>query len=154
MKRTVTGMIHLAVFVVFVVGTGFIIGYLNVPGGWYADLNKPWFNPPNWIFAPVWTAIYFLIAIAGWRTWERNRRHPAMRWWWTQMVLNFLWSPVFFSAHWTGGALAIILALLVSILAFIAQQWNQDRTSSAIFAPYAVWVGFASLLNLAIVRLN
>jgi translocator protein len=149
-----TGTLHLAFFIVFVLGTGFLIGYLNVPGGWYADLDKPWFNPPNWIFAPAWAAIYLLIAIAGWRTWECDRHGTAMRLWWTQMALNFLWSPTFFSAHLPGGALAIILALFVAILAFIAQQWNSDRISSAIFVPYAAWVGFASLLNLSIVRLN
>ena len=57
-----TSMVRLAVFVAFVLGGGFLIGYLNVPGSWYAGLNKPWFNPPNWIFAPVWSAIYLLIA--------------------------------------------------------------------------------------------
>ena len=71
-------MIGLAVFVALVVGTGFTIGYLNVPGGWYAGLNKPWFNPANWIFAPVWAVIYVLIAIAGWRTWKFDSRGPGI----------------------------------------------------------------------------
>jgi len=70
------------------------------------------------------------------------------------MALNFLWSPIFFSAHLPGGALAIILALFGVNLAFVLRQWNSDRISSAMFVPYAAWVGFASLLNLSIVYLN
>jgi translocator protein len=95
-KRTTSGLIGLAIFVVLVVGPGFTIGYLNVPGGWYAGLNKPWFNPSNWIFAPVWAVIYVLIAIAGWRTWDLDRHGLAMRLWFVQMALNFLWPPTFF----------------------------------------------------------
>lgn len=90
-------MIGLAVFVALVVGIGFTIGYLNVPGGWYAGLNKPWFNPVNWIFAPVWAVIYVLIAVAGWLTWNIDRRGAGMRLWLAQMALNFLWPPTFFS---------------------------------------------------------
>ena len=153
-KLIMTSMMRLAVFVIFVLGGGFLIGYLNAPGSWYAGLNKPWFNPPNWIFAPVWTAIYLLVAISGWRTWERHRQEMAMPLWLAQMALNFLWSPIFFSEHMPGVALAIILALVVVILAFIVHQWNLDRISSVIFVLYATWVGFASLLNLSIVRLN
>lgn len=149
-----TSMMRLAVFIACVLGGGFLIGYINVPGSWYAGLNKPWFNPPNWIFAPVWAVLYLLIAVAGSRTWERHRRGIAMRLWLLQMALNFLWSPIFFSAHLPGFALAIILALFVVILAFIARQWNSDRISSALFVPYSAWVGFAALLNLSIVHLN
>jgi translocator protein len=149
-----TGMMRLAVFVVLVVGSGFTIGYLNVPGLWYAGLDKPWFNPPNWVFAPVWAVIYVLIAIVGSRTWELDRRGMAMRLWLIQMALNFLWSPIFFSAHWPGAALAIIMSLFVVIVMFIAQQWNSDRVASVLFLPYAAWIGFASVLNLAIVSLN
>ena len=149
-----TGMMRLAGFIVLVVGAGFTIGYLNVPGGWYAGLNKPWFNPSNWIFAPVWAVIYVLIAIAGWRTWDFDRHGTAMRLWLLQMALNFLWPPTFFSVHLPGAALAIILSLFAAILAFIVHQWNSDRISSVLFLPYATWIGFASMLNLAIVSLN
>ena len=92
--------LRLALFVVLVVGTGFATGLLNPPGGWYAALAKPWFNPPNWVFAPVWSIVYLLVAIAGWRTWERDRNARAMTLWWAQMALNFLWSP--FSLPRTG----------------------------------------------------
>lgn len=146
--------IRLALFIAGVLGAGFAIGYLNLPGAWYAQLNKPPFNPPNWVFAPAWSLIYLLVAVAGWRTFERDRSGIAMSVWWTQLVLNFLWSPVFFSFHWTGVALAVIVTLLGLILAFIARQWLVDRIAALLFAPYAAWVAFASLLNFEIIRLN
>lgn len=137
-------------FLVFVVGGRLVIGFLTVPGEWYAQLNKPAFNPPNWIFAPVWTVLYVMIAVAGWRTFERNRSDWSMRSWWSQLGLNFLWSPVFFTAHQIGAALLIILLLFVAIIAFIVMSLRQDRVATWLFAPYAVWVIFASMLNGAI----
>jgi tryptophan-rich sensory protein len=147
-------MARLALFVVLVLGGGFAIGQMNPPGSWYAALAKPWFNPPNWVFAPVWSLVYLLVAIVGWRTWEAPTNRVSRALWWAQMALNFLWSPIFFTAHWSGVALAVILMLLAAILAFIARQWSDDRISAALFIPYAAWVGFASVLNFEIVRLN
>jgi benzodiazapine receptor len=146
--------VRLALFIVLVAGTGFATGLQNPPGGWYAALAKPWFNPPNWVFAPVWSIVYLLVAVAGWRTWERDRNSTAMTLWWAQMALNFLWSPIFFTAHRPGVALVVILMLLAAILAFIARQRSADRISAALFIPYAAWVGFASVLNFEIARLN
>jgi len=141
-------------FLVFVVGGGLVIGFLTVPGEWYAQLNKPAFNPPNWIFAPVWTVLYVMIAVAGWQTFERNRSDWSMRSWWLQLGLNFLWSPVFFTAHQIGAALLIILLLFVAVIGFIVMSLRQDRVAAWLFAPYAVWVMFASMLNGAIWLLN
>ena len=141
-------------FLVFVVGGRLVIGFLTVPGEWYAQLNKPAFNPPNWIFAPVWTVLYVMIAVAGWRTFERNRSDRSMRSWWLQLGLNFLWSPVFFTAHQIGAALLIILLLFVAVIGFIVMSLRQDRVAAWLFAPYAVWVMFASMLNGAILLLN
>ncbi len=147
-------MARLALFVVLVLGGGFAIGQMNPPGSWYAALAKPWFNPPNWVFAPVWSIVYLLVAIVGWRTWEAPTNRMSRALWWAQMALNFLWSPVFFTVQRPLAALAIILALLVSIVVFIVRQWSSDRTSVTLFIPYAAWVGFASILNFEIVRLN
>jgi benzodiazapine receptor len=144
----------LILFLVLVVGGGLAIGFLTAPDAWYAGLAKPSFNPPNRLFAPVWTALYVLIAIAGWRTFERDRTGWPMRLWWTQLSLNFLWSPVFFSAHQIGLALGIILLLLAAILAFINASWRRDRVAAWMFVPYAGWVGFASALNAAILARN
>jgi tryptophan-rich sensory protein len=144
----------LILFLILVVGGGLAIGFLTAPGAWYAGLAKPSFNPPNWLFAPVWTALYVLIAIAGWCTFERDRSGWSIRIWWTQLVLNFAWSPVFFAAHRIGAALAVILLLLTAILSFIATAWRKDRPAAWMFVPYAAWVGFASALNAAILALN
>ncbi|MGC8534539.1 MAG: TspO/MBR family protein [Rhizomicrobium sp.] len=147
------GLIRL-LFVVLVVGGGLAIGFLTAPGGWYASLVKPPFNPPNWAFGPVWTLLYVMIAVAGWRTYEGEGGGWAMKLWGTQLGLNFLWTPVFFSAHRIGLALVILMLLLVVILAFIVSSWRRDPIRAGLFIPYAVWVGFASLLNGWIWALN
>jgi tryptophan-rich sensory protein len=146
--------VSLILFLVLVAGGGIAIGYLTAPGEWYAQLAKPAFNPPGWIFGPVWTGLYVLIAIAGWRVWQRDGGGWPMKLWWMQIVLNFSWSPVFFSAHRIGLALVVILLLLGAILAFIAAAWRQDRVAAWLFAPYAAWVAFASILNASILMLN
>lgn len=142
------------VFVVAVVAVGALIGVNNVPGEWYQSLQKPFFNPPNWIFGPVWTTLYVLIGIAGARTWIRKRMGTRMRLWFTQMVLNFLWSPIFFGMQSPAGALVIIVPMLICILAFVALTYRRDRVSMWLFVPYALWVGFATLLNASIGFLN
>jgi benzodiazapine receptor len=143
----------LAFFIVLVLGCGTAIGFICPPGEWYARLAKPSFNPPNWAFAPAWTVLYVLIAIAGWRTWEHGTR-AAFAVWLAQLIVNFAWSPTFFRAHRGDVALALILALLALILAFIGLQWEADRTAALLFVPYAAWVAFASALNAALLRLN
>ncbi|MFZ1963606.1 MAG: TspO/MBR family protein [Roseiarcus sp.] len=144
----------LILFLVLVTGGGLAIGFLTAPGEWYAGLAKPPFNPPNWLFGPVWTLLYLLIAVAGWRAFESDRGGWPMKLWWAQLALNFLWSPVFFAAHRIGLALAVILLLLGAILAFIVMSWRQDRVAAWLFAPYAAWVGFASVLNASILVLK
>ena len=141
-------------FLVLVIGGGLAIGYLTAPGEWYAGLAKPSFNPPGWIFGPVWTVLYVLVALAGWRTFERDRRSWPMGLWWAQLALNFLWSPVFFAAHRIGLAVVVIPLMLAAILAFIVMAWRKDRVAAWLFVPYAAWVSFASVLNAAIWMLN
>ena len=144
----VTGhRLALALFLLLVAGGGLAIGFLTAPGEWYAGLAKPPFNPPNWIFGPVWTVLYVLIAVAGWRVWRKDPGGWPIRLWWGQLALNFLWSPTFFAAHRIGLALVVILLLLAMIWAFIGASWRQDRVAAWLFAPYAVWVAFASALN-------
>jgi translocator protein len=144
----------LAIFLVVVIGVGAVIGTQTAPGSWYAELNKPPFNPPNWLFAPVWFTLYVLIAIAGWRTFMRAPAGVPMRLWFGQMALNWAWSPVWFGLHLIWPAFAIIALLFVLIIAFIVISRQSDPVSSWLFVPYALWVGFASLLNLSIGLLN
>ena len=90
----------LALFVALVLGGGTLIGFMTLPGAWYAGLAKPPFNPPNWIFAPAWTLLYVLVAVAGWRTWQRGpreRRHGGRGSSSSRSISS--WSPVFFGAH-------------------------------------------------------
>lgn len=144
----------LAVFLVVVMGVGAFIGASTAPGAWYAALNKPPFNPPNWIFGPVWSALYVLIAIAGWRTFLRNPTGTAMILWVTQMLLNWAWSPLWFSLHLIWPAFVCIMLMWLSIIGFIATTRRSDPVSAWLFAPYLLWVSFAALLNLSIALLN
>ena len=143
----------LLLFLVLVVGGGLVIGYLTLPGGWYAGLAKPPFNPPNWVFAPVWTILYVLIAIAGWRVWDHGLTRPQ-QFWWAQLVLNFLWSPTFFGLQQMGLALVGMVLLLGAITGFIRATWEPDRRSGLLFLPYLAWVAFAALLNASLWMLN
>lgn len=149
-----TRYLTLAAFLVLTVGGGTLLGLYNMPGEWYANLQKPFFNPPNWLFGPVWTVLYIMIAIAGWRTWERRAEGSAMQLWFGQVAANFAWSPIFFTLHSIGLALVIILLMLALILAFIALSWNRDRLVAWLFLPYAAWVSFATLLNASLLYLN
>ncbi|WP_246675173.1 TspO/MBR family protein [Mesorhizobium sp. B2-3-4] len=144
----------LLLFLVLVLGGGLLIGYATLPGAWYASLAKPPFNPPNWVFAPAWTLLYVLIAVAGWRTWQREPAGVAMKIWGAQLVLNFLWSPTFFGAKMMAPALVVILLLLAAIALFIASAWNRDRLAALLFVPYAAWVAFATVLNASLLLLN
>ena len=146
-------LVYLA-FVIVVLGGGLLIGANNVPGEWYRGLAKPTFNPPDWVFAPAWSLLYVLIAIAGARTWLAERSGRAMRLWFAQLVFNFAWSPAFFGWQDPAAALVIVIALLVSVAAFILVSWRRDRLSATLFLPYLSWVAFATALNAAIVLMN
>lgn len=150
MKRAVS----LILFVALVVGGGLLIGATNRPGDWYQGLAKPIFNPPDWLFAPAWTALYILIAIVGWRCWQARPAGARMQLWWAQLVLNFLWMPVFFGLQQMELALAVILLLLGVIASFIALAWKSDRVSAWFFVPYLLWTGFATYLNIGLLILN
>jgi tryptophan-rich sensory protein len=144
----------LAAFVVLVLGGGTAIGALTGPDAWYTTLAKPSFNPPNWVFAPVWSTLYVLIGIAGWLVWARDRSGPSMALWWAQLVLNFLWSPAFFSLHRIDLALVVIVLLLTAIWAFVAVTARRQPAAALLFVPYGLWVGFATVLNAALWALN
>lgn len=144
----------LGLFLLLVAGGGIAIGYVTAPDTWYGQLHQPPFNPPNWIFGPVWTVLYVCIAVAGWQVWRRDRPGGSMKLWWLQLALNFAWSPVFFAAHAIGTAAIVVVLLLAAILAFVASAWTRHPVSALLFLPYAAWVGFAAVLNISIFLLN
>ena len=124
---------------------------------WYPSLQKPAFNPPAWVFAPVWTALYVMIAVAGWRVWRAyglQRARLPMFVYAAQLVLNLAWSFLFFGLRSPGLALVDIVLLLAAIFANIALFRRIDAPAGWLLVPYAGWVCFATVLNFAIWRLN
>lgn len=125
----------------------------------YQSLNVPSFRPPNWVFGPVWTVLYLMIAVAGARLAAQAGQGVAMAGlalglWALQITLNALWTPTFFGAHALGAALVIIGALSLAIAALIAVAFQIDRIAGWLLVPYLGWVSFAALLNWAFWRLN
>jgi translocator protein len=131
--------------------------YSSIPT-WYASLNKPFFNPPNWIFGPVWTILYFLMAVSLYIVWDKNfknkKKEEAIKIFIFQLVLNLLWSFAFFGFHQPLLALITVIALWISIFVTIKYFYKISKTSAYLLYPYIFWVSFASILNLAIVILN
>lgn len=122
---------------------------------WYPLLNKPAWNPPGWIFGPVWTTLYVLMGIAIWRAWRSGpAARPLVRRYFVQLAVNALWSVLFFGLRQPAWALADIV-VLAGLLAWLQRGlWRIDRLAGGLWLPYLLWVTFASALNLAIVRLN
>ena len=123
---------------------------------WYPSLRKPSWNPPNWLFGPVWTALYFLMAVAAWNAWNSNSavRNLSIALFVIQLVLNGLWSWIFFGWKSPGAAFAEIIVLWIAIIATILGFTQVSPLAAALMAPYLAWVSFASYLNFAIWRLN
>lgn len=126
-------------------------------GGWYDGLRKPSFQPPAWVFGPVWTALYASMAVAAWLVWRRRRvasvRVPLALFG-LQLALNLAWSGLFFGLRSPGAAFAEIVVLWAAILATLLAFARVSRPAGLLLAPYLAWVTFASVLNLAIWRLN
>ncbi|RUV46631.1 MAG: tryptophan-rich sensory protein [Mesorhizobium sp.] len=127
----------------------------NVPT-WYAHLTKPSFNPPNWVFAPVWTTLYLMMAYAFYRVLKANADWIsfAVAIFLIQITLNAAWSWVFFSFHNPRGGLVVITLLWLAIVLTILAFWQIDPTASMLLWPYLLWVSFAAALNWEIDRLN
>jgi benzodiazapine receptor len=153
MDATRARLKFLGIFLVVVLGVGFSIGLTIRPGAWYEALEKPFFTPPNWVFGPVWTVVYSLIAVAGWRVALTDGfGAPAFKLWVFQMLLNWAWTPIFFGLHFTALALGVIVVLLAVALVFMTRAG--DRIAKWCFGPYVVWLAYASALNAAVAILN
>ncbi|MBE0531940.1 MAG: tryptophan-rich sensory protein [Rhodospirillales bacterium] len=122
-------------------------------GTWYPTLTKPSFTPPDWLFPPVWTALFVLMGVAAWRVWQRagwTKGRAALGAFAVQVLLNLAWSFLFFGMQWVGVALAEILVLLAAILWTASRFARIDRPAALLLVPYALWVGFAAALTAAI----
>jgi tryptophan-rich sensory protein len=134
-----------------------LIGSRFMPGEWYASLAKPSWNPPNAVFGPVWTVLYALMAVSAWLVWRRagfSGAGAALGLFVFQLVLNALWSYLFFGLHRPDIAFFDIVVLWVGILAVTLLFWRVDRIAGALMLPYLAWVGFAAYLNYTLWRMN
>ena len=152
-----SSIIGLAVFLVVCFAAAGIGGAVTTPkiGTWYASLAKPSWNPPNWVFGPVWTTLYICMAVAAWLVWRKD----AAAWlpltlFGVQLVLNVLWSCIFFGLEMPGLAFAEVLLLWAVIAATMVAFWQRSTVAGILFVPYLAWVSFASVLNFTIRRLN
>jgi len=126
-------------------------------GGWYASLVKPSWNPPGWLFGPVWTLLYAMMTVAAWLVWRRGGwrgQKLPLGLYLVQWGLNALWTPLFFGLRQPGIAFAEIVLLAAAVLATLVLFWKVRRTAGLLMTPYALWVTFAAVLNYAIWRLN
>lgn len=141
-------------------GAGALGGLFTSPSipTWYASLAKPSFTPPSWVFAPAWTTLYILMAIAAILVWARGWRRPgvkpALGVFLGQLVLNVLWSAVFFGWRSPGGAVVVISLLWLGIILTILLFRRVSPVAAALLLPYLLWVTFAAVLNVAVWRLN
>jgi translocator protein len=124
---------------------------------WYPTLAKPSWNPPAWLFGPVWTLLYIAMAVAAWLVWRRvgwDGARLALLMFFIQLTLNAVWSVVFFGLRNPGAAFAEIVVLWVAIVVTALLFWKVTPAAGWLFLPYLVWVSFATALNFAIWRLN
>jgi len=152
-KRPILGLV---VWVFAVLAAGWI-GSQFSPGEWYASLVKPAWTPPNAVFAPVWTVLYLLMAVAAWLVWREAGFSGAtmpLALFIAQLLLNALWSYLFFGIHQPMLALIDIVVLWIAILATTAGFWTVKPAAGALLVPYLCWVGFATVLNFQLWRLN
>jgi len=152
--------LRLVIFVLICESAGIIGSVFTTPSipGWYAGLAKPPFNPPNWIFGPVWITLYALMGIAAFLIFEKGigkkEVRKALAVFAAQLVLNSLWSIVFFGAHQILGAAVLILLLWAMILATIRLFRRISGTAAGLLIPYLLWVSFATVLNISLYGLN
>jgi tryptophan-rich sensory protein len=156
---TARQVIGLVVSVGICLGAAGIGSFLTTPAiaPWYANLRKPPWTPPNWLFGPVWTVLYLSMAVAAWLVW----RHAGLSFarlpltlFIIQLALNVAWSGIFFGLRVPGAAFLEVVLLWIFILLTAMAFWPVSRTACGLMVPYLVWVTYASALNAAIWRLN
>jgi len=141
-----------------------LVGFLGTPfttaaiPTWYAALNKPFFSPPNWIFGPVWTSLYFLMGVSFFLIWKQKKQTKKVQlaqiYFLIQLALNFIWTPIFFGLRSPELGLVVIIAMWMFILITMRKFYSLSRWARYLLIPYLLWVSFATMLNAAIVVLN
>ena len=149
-------LVGLVAFVLLCFGTSFLGGMVAAPAfrEWYVELSKPPWTPPGWMFGPIWTVLYSLMAVAGWTVWREGRSRIAVLLFLLQLALNAAWPWVFFGLRRLDWAFLLIVAMVVAIVATIAAFYRVRRRAAFLLVPYLVWVAFAGALSFAVWRLN
>ncbi|CAN5741898.1 tryptophan-rich sensory protein [soil metagenome] len=152
-------LLALVLFVALSLGIGALGGAVTATSvnTWYAELAKPSFNPPNALFAPVWTVLQVLMGVAAWRVWraaDRDTRRGPLTLFGLQLALNLGWSTVFFGLQKIGAAVATIFVLDVAVLVTLLSFRAVDRLAGLLMLPYLAWILFATVLNIALWRIN
>jgi tryptophan-rich sensory protein len=158
-RNRLVDLIALAFFVALCLGIGALGGAVVATSvdTWYADLAKPSFTPPDSVFGPIWAVLYVLMAIAAWRVWraaDRDTRRGPLTLFALQLALTLGWTVVFFGLEKIGAALATIVVLDVGVVVTTLAFRPIDRWAGLLMLPYLAWVAFATVLNIAIWRLN
>jgi benzodiazapine receptor len=154
-----TRWIGLVICIAICLGAGALGAIATTPEieGWYRTLTKPSWNPPDWIFGPVWTMLYILMAVAAWLVWRpagiASAATPLMLFA-VQLVLNIAWSWIFFGLHQPGWAFGEIVLLWLAIVATTAAFFRSSKIAGWMMLPYLAWVSFAAVLNFTIWRMN
>jgi tryptophan-rich sensory protein len=153
-SKTVLKLVISLVICFFAAGVG---SYFTIPEikTWYTQIQKPSWNPPNYLFGPVWTTLYTLMGISLWLIWVKSEKAkmPILVFF-IQLTLNAIWSIIFFNLHNISLALVDIILLFAAIIVTIVSFWKVSKIASILLIPYLLWVGFASCLNYAIYKLN
>lgn len=153
-------LMRLVVFILIAQAAGLIGTFFTFDAipTWYASLAKPSFSPPNWIFGPVWTTLYTLMGIAAFFIWEErfHKTHASrgMNWYWLQLFLNAIWSPIFFGAQNLGLALIVIGLMWFAIAKTVYEFGKVKLWLGILLVPYVAWVSFASFLNYTLWMIN
>ncbi len=158
-RSRLVDLIALALFVALCLGIGALGAAVTQTSVdvWYAGLAKPSFNPPNEVFGPLWTLLYVLMGIAAWRVWraaDRETTRGPLTLFALQLALNLGWSVVFFGLQKIGSAVATIFVLDVAVVVTTLAFRPVDRLAGLLMLPYLAWVAFATVLNIAVWRLN
>ena len=158
-RSRLVDVVALVLFVALCLGIGALGASVTATSvdTWYAGLVKPSFNPPDEVFGPVWTVLYILMGVAAWRVWrsaDRDTTRGPLTLFALQLAINLGWSVVFFGLHRIAAAVATIVVLDVAVLVTMLAFRSVDRLAALLMVPYVAWVAFATVLNVAIWRLN